>query len=391
MTPKVLTHTPLRMTIAVSALALLAACEGPVDYDIRDTFGRTLDTSEAAIGATSPRPEPDDRGIISYPTYQVAVARRGDTLGDLARRVGVDADELARYNGIQTGDALREGELIALNTRVSEPSPATGATTAGPIRPASDITAIAGRAIDQSDSVRTTPLEPATSTTTAAPSGAEPTRHKVQRGETAFTISRLYGVSVRALSEWNGLDSNFTIREGQFLLIPVSAGSPPVQQAATATTAPGTGSPTPTPPSASAPLPEEDVAAPAPSAPAAPVATPSGGRLAYPVQGSIIREYAKGRNDGIDISATSAAPIKAAEAGTVAAITRNTENIPIVVIRHADGLLTVYANVGDLNVAKGDTVSRGQQIAKARAGSGSYVHFEVRNGFDSVDPVPYLN
>ena len=48
----------------------------------------------------------------------------------------------------------------------------------------------------------------------------EPIRHKVSRGETAFTISRLYNVSIRSLAEWNGLDSNFTIREDQYLLIP---------------------------------------------------------------------------------------------------------------------------------------------------------------------------
>jgi len=43
-----------------------------------------------------------------------------------------------------------------------------------------------------------------------------------------------------------------------------------------------------------------------------------------------------------------------------------------------------------VNVAKGDTVSRGQQIAKLRGGSESHVHFEVRKGFESVDPTPYI-
>ena len=50
---------------------------------------------------------------------------------------------------------------------------------------------------------------------------SEPIRHKVSRGETAFTISRLYNVSIRSLADWNGLDSNYTIREGQYLLIPL--------------------------------------------------------------------------------------------------------------------------------------------------------------------------
>ena len=76
---------------------------------------------------------------------------------------------------------------------------------------------------------------------------------------------------------------------------------------------------------------------------------------------------------------------------TVAAITKNAEGVPIVVVRHADNLLTVYANVTDVSVKKGDKVSRGQSIAKLRSGDDAYVHFEVRKGFDSVDPEPFIN
>ena len=110
-----------------------------------------------------------------------------------------------------------------------------------------------------------------------------------------------------------------------------------------------------------------------------------------PVLGSIIRGYSKGKNDGINIKAADGAPVKAAETGTVAAITKSAEGVPIVVVRHPDNLLTVYANVTAVSVAKGARVARGQQIAKLRSGDESYVHFEVRNGFDSVDPTPYLN
>ena len=52
--------------------------------------------------------------------------------------------------------------------------------------------------------------------------------------------------------------------------------------------------------------------------------------------------------------------------------------------------MTVYANVTDVQVQKGDSVRRGQGLAKLRTGNDAYVHFEVRNGFDSVDPLPYL-
>jgi len=116
----------------------------------------------------------------------------------------------------------------------------------------------------------------------------------------------------------------------------------------------------------------------------------SNARLGFPVKGKIVRPYSKGKNDGIDIAGAPGSAVSAAEAGTVAAITADADQVPIVVIRHADNLLTVYANVDGIEVNKGDTVSRGQKIARLRGGDNAYVHFEVRKGFDSFDPEPYL-
>ena len=112
--------------------------------------------------------------------------------------------------------------------------------------------------------------------------------------------------------------------------------------------------------------------------------------MSFPVKGDIIREYAKGRNDGIDISAAPGAPVVAADAGTVAAITEDTNGIPIIVVKHAGSLLTVYSNVEGLTVKKGDSVTRGQKLAEIRRTGTPALHFEVRDGFDSVDPLRFL-
>jgi murein DD-endopeptidase MepM/ murein hydrolase activator NlpD len=338
--------------------------------------------------------------VISYPNYQVAVAKRGDTLNDVAARLGLDAAELAKFNGVAPDVPLRKDEIIALPRRVAEPSPATGATGTGPIQPV-DVTTLAGNAIDNAPdtSVQTANLPPAQSG--PAQTGAEPIRHRVERGETAFTVARLYQVSAKSLAEWNGLGADFAIREGQFLLIPVERQAPPKRTAATGTPAPGAGSPTPTPPSAVKPLPKaETTTAAATKAAAAKPATPVDvgktstpakvAKMAFPIQGDIIREYAKGKNEGINIKGAAGASVKAADGGTVAAITQSADGVPIIVVRHPENLLTVYANVTDVQVQKGDTVRRGQGLAKLRTGSDAYVHFEVRNGFDSVDPLPYL-
>lgn len=390
-------HRPVRLSLlAASALALLAACNQPLDFDLRDGLGNP--TLPQAV--TADRPNPDNRGVISYPNYQVALAENGETIGSMATRLGLNSSELARFNGIEPNTPLRRGEVIALPNRIAEPSPATGAIATGPIQPGGvDIGSLAGGAIDRapaSGGVQTAALAPATVTPAAAPkpqTGSEPVRHKVERGETAFTIARLYEVPVKSLAEWNGLGPDFSVREGQYLLIPLAQQSAPVTAAA-AVPKPGSGSPTPTPPSATKPLPEPEKIAPVAATPPVSVgqttAATSSARMAFPVTGSIIREYSKGKNEGINIKAADGSPVKAADGGTVAAITKSAEGVPIIVIRHDPELLTVYANVTDVSVEKGATVSKGQQIAKLRSGNDAYVHFEVRKGFDSVDPIPYL-
>lgn len=370
----------LKTCLLGSALVVLTACDTGFDMDLR-RFGGGFNTAGAAQAVTAPRPDPDARGIISYPSYQVAVARRGDTLATLAARIDLPTAELARYNGLPQGAALREGELVALPRRVSEPS-------TGVIRPADDIdiTTLAGNAIDRADSGT------GRATTSGGPTGNEPVRHQVARGETAYSIARLYGVSVRALADWNGLGAALTVREGQYLLIPPITEEAPREAR---TTAPGEGSPTPTPPSAATPLPDE-----APSRKAATPDSPdlgesrtaaSSARMGMPVDGRITRPFQKGSTDGIDIAASAGSTVRAAADGTVAAITRDTDQVPILVVRHPNNVLTVYANIDAIAVAKGDRVKRGDKIAEVRAGSPAFLHFQVREGTSSVDPDPYLN
>ena len=350
------------------ALVALTAC-GRFDGDFRGVGGG-LDTSDAALQATAPRPQPDERGLIFYKNYQVAIARRGDTVTDVATRVGVPAAALASHNGVQDGVPLREGETLVL--------PVAAAPAPGGV----DIASVAGAAIDRAgNGIETQGL--------GAP---EPQQHRVEPGETAFSIARTYGVTPRALADWNGLGTDFEVREGQILLIPVviqTAAAAPV----TETALPGSGSVAPEPPSAAAPLPVEETPAepaPVPEPPKVAEAPPEG-ELLMPVSGSIIRVFDKDKNNGIDISAPAGSDVRAAQDGTVAAISRDTNGILAVVVRHPDDLLTVYFGVEDESVGKGDSVARGQTIGKVRDGDPSFLHFEVRRGFEPLDPEPFLN
>jgi len=374
----------ISLILGASALALSACVNtSKLDWDLRGGGG---DTSGAARQATAAAPLPDANGIISYPDYQLAKAKRGDTVASMAGRLGLNAGELARTNALRETDPLRDGELLLLPSRVSAvPQPGlAGPSAGGPV----DITSIATTALD---SVGPSPTAPAAS----KPVAGQPLTHRVARGETAFTIARAYNVSAKALADWNQLGPDMAVREGQTLIIPIAtaaANPDPV------VTPPGTGSPTPEPPSASKPLPDEKTE-PAAEKPKATPPSPTLGEettaasasaFAMPVQGKIIRGYDKKSNQGIDIAAPAGTPVKAAADGTVAAITRDTDQVPIVVIRHADGLLTVYAGLDGLTVKKGDAVKRGQSIGVVRKADPAFLHFEVRKGVDSLDPMSYL-
>lgn len=376
--------SPLALGLAV---ALLSGCVGAIDDLDFDFRGNAISNTAAT---TAPPPTPDANGLITYDTYQVAVARRGDTVADIASRVGLTAAEVASFNGRSASDVLRDGEVVAL-PRIVTPPGTTGSRT--------DIASIARGAIDEADA-----NQPASAAADSQP-GVEPVRHRVARGETAYSVARLYGVSVRSLAEWNGLGPDLAVRENQYVIIPVvlenagsetasgtqrpgdsvappppSAGDPLPDPIATAALPPATGG-GPAPPPAPTPAPTP---APAPAAEAEPSA-----RFIRPVDGPILRAFSSS-NEGIDISAATGTAVRAAGDGEVAAITQDTDQVPILVIRHADGLLTVYANIADISVSRGESISRGQQVATVGAGDPSFLHFEVRRGFEAVDPDQYL-
>ncbi|SHG64180.1 Murein DD-endopeptidase MepM and murein hydrolase activator NlpD, contain LysM domain [Cognatiyoonia sediminum] len=373
------------------AAVSLVACDTVPDFDLRD-LGDGFDTS-AAVANLPDRPTPDARGVISYPNYQVVVAQRDDTIRTIATRLNLDATTLASFNGIEPDVALRQGEIIALPSRVAEPA-------GGPIQTL-DIASVATTALERVDSaqptVTTLPSAPA-----AAPaptqSSPEPIQHRVQPGETIFQIGRLYNVPVQNLTEWNGLGSDLTIREGQVLLVPRAGARPPAATSTNDVSEPGAGSETPVPPSATVPLPEDDTIplvepTPTPEAPDLGTATQepaTTARFIRPVEGSVIRAFAPGRNEGIDIGVAAGTAVKAADAGSVAAVTTDTNGVAIVVIKHADNLLTVYTNLEGLTVEKNDSVSRGQTIGTVKAGDPSFVHFEVRRGLEALDPAEFL-
>ena len=385
----------VRLVLAGTALIALAACDADgnlADLDLRD-LGGGFDTSQS-VADLPDRPRPDDRGVISYPGYQVVVARQGETVRQIAGRLELNAQELARYNAIEPDTPLRRDEIVALPGRVAEPSPATGAERTGPIRPPSevDVTTLAADAIDRAEPQQTPPAaeEPQTS----APAGAEPLRHRVERGETAYSIARLYGVPVRGLAEWNGLGADMTIREGQQLLIPATgtAPTPPDEEV----TEPGRGTQAPTPPSAAEPLPADS---PETGAAETPPPSPDIGDqsaaatdapLVYPVSGSVIREYDPPQSRGIVFSTDPGEAVRAAADGTVRLISEEVNGTKFILVNHGNNISTVYIGVAEISVSKGDSVSQGETLGRTAAGETSTFQLQVADGTDRVNPADYL-
>ena len=100
-------------------------------------------------------------------------------------------------------------------------------------------------------------------------------------------------------------------------------------------------------------------------------------------------------HDGIDIAAPKGTPILAAKGGTVVYSTNKISGYGnMVVIKHENRYYTVYAHNRVNKVSKGDRVRKGEVIAElgnSGRARGPHLHFEIRKGKYSVDPMKYFN
>ncbi len=126
------------------------------------------------------------------------------------------------------------------------------------------------------------------------------------------------------------------------------------------------------------------------------------GKLPWPVQeGVIIKTFGESENkdlkivtfnNGVDISTSVGTPVFAVAQGVVSQIGFLPTFGNIVIVRHASAYLTVYANLSEVKVAKGESVSAGQALGLVgkSAQGGGLVHFEVWHGRNKYDPELWL-
>lgn len=204
--------------------------------------------------------------------------------------------------------------------------------------------------------------------------------HAVRRGDTVYSISRTYGVDTTSLARLNQLRAPYTIAVGQRLQIPAQRAIPQKSQVAVRTVPSPAGTP-----SSSAPV-------------TLPDPPRRSGGFSWPVEGKIISRFGPKENglhnDGINILVPANTPVKAAQSGVVAYSGNEMKGYGnLLLLRHADGWMTAYAHNSKLLVKRGDTVTKGQIIARAgQTGNVTrpQVHFELRRGSKAVDPQSVL-
>jgi murein DD-endopeptidase MepM/ murein hydrolase activator NlpD len=217
--------------------------------------------------------------------------------------------------------------------------------------------------------------------------------HQVQRGQTLWGIAQTYGVDVQTLVRANRLSDADALQVGQRLYVPgatqprtVASRCPcgPVADEAGKRASPS--------PSVSRPAfrsPEFTLSQ-----------EPAAGAevyFAWPIEGMISRGFEQNgqhRHDGIDILAPKDTPIRAAAEGEVLFSDWGPGGYGrMVILRHSNGLVTLYAHNERNLVQVGQIVRQGDQIAtvgKTGRATTYHIHFEIRQKTVPVSPLKYL-
>jgi murein DD-endopeptidase MepM/ murein hydrolase activator NlpD len=232
--------------------------------------------------------------------------------------------------------------------------------------------------------------------------------HVVNHGDTLMGIARRHHIPAGELARANGLEPGSKLRIGMKLTVPGRAsaaiapvGQPVVSQVVSAPPATKVATVT-TDPQQKARLAQATTIEETPATETPVKASEATGALPtfrWPVRGKVITSYGaktNGKaNDGINLAVPEGTPVKAAEDGVVAYSGNELKGYGnLVLVRHSNGYVTAYAHASELLVKRGDTIKRGQIIAKSgqsgEVGS-PQLHFEIRKGSTPVDPLQFLN
>ncbi|HEU4660686.1 MAG TPA: LysM peptidoglycan-binding domain-containing M23 family metallopeptidase [Pseudolabrys sp.] len=313
------------------------------------------------------------QGHWTWDGGKAITVKQGETVETLARKYHVPVSALMQANGMTRASWLRPGQRLVIP-----------------------------RYVASNDDARPAASRPAKT--------AESSVHVVGPGDTLIGIARRHGMTLAALAKANNLSVHSRLNIGDRITIPaghraVAERHPaaPVAQARAKVEAKSTGKEAPVETVASVPTEHARLAKPEPAETDHSVkkaeAVGSMPSFRWPVRGRIISAFGPKsngqQNDGINLAVPEGTPIKAADDGVVAYAGNELKGYGnLVLIRHANGYVSAYANASELLVKRGDKVHRGQVIARAgQTGNvtSPQLHFEIRKGSVPVDPTKFLS
>jgi murein DD-endopeptidase MepM/ murein hydrolase activator NlpD len=115
-----------------------------------------------------------------------------------------------------------------------------------------------------------------------------------------------------------------------------------------------------------------------------------------PVKGHITDPYSsRNKHFAVDIALAKDTPIKAVAAGTVILADWTPTNGNVVIIRHNDGIISVYKHAASLTKEQGDIVKPGEVIAMAGStgaqSTGIHLHFELWKDGYPINPTQFID
>lgn len=374
------------------------AVSAPQSYPV--AAGGGVSGGGRGVSSYAPPTQPHLETTATVPPRSVAAAQpaggtkiivgTSDTLDVLAKRYHVTPQAILAANGYKGPRALSPGQQLII------PHPATAAAPALVMAPVAAAPAAKPVAV------------------MAAPSSS----HFVNRGDTLVSIARKNHISAAELARANGMEPSAKLKLGTKLIVPgaktaaiaASTAAAPVAAAPVAgTLQPVAAAPAQATKMAAAAAPVQsarlaqataNVEEKPAEAPAKAAETTSAlPTFRWPVRGKVVTSYGaktNGKsNDGINLAVPEGTPVKAAEDGVVAYSGNELKGYGnLVLVRHSNGYVTAYAHASELLVKRGDTIKRGQVIAKSgQSGevASPQLHFEIRKGSSPVDPLQFLN
>ncbi|MDE5665663.1 MAG: LysM peptidoglycan-binding domain-containing protein, partial [Duncaniella sp.] len=175
--------------------------------------------------------------LVEQMTVKTHIVDRGESIRDIARKYGVSATDIKRWNHLRRGK-VREGDTLRIETfeRINPENikvvaaPEVAQVTPQELREAGAtelVAAVAKASGLSSESASTTPAKTAPAKTTPAKTAAAPkkaapatTVYSVRKGDNLGKIAARYGTTVAAIQAANGMGTKTALQIGQKLKIP---------------------------------------------------------------------------------------------------------------------------------------------------------------------------